>query len=286
MPDISNYDYISYIINCINILLDIGHEGWEYSSTSVDYYMNQIAPLTPLPRSSANYSKYPNSFIIKNKNIKSEMEYILKLLICEIAYYRNVDIVDIVLKFTAGNKEIKAEDVLDNIYNCLIDMGAYLKKMIVVYKEYLVAKYPIEKKTKYFNTIAELFIDLKKKNTNSYYKFMGVNMVNTLSSLHTFYILKQNDTQMQFLIMLMKKIHNLMERGSSNWTGQKGLKGWNIFKRNVDKKDLLKYLFYIHGYILGRFIGNNNYLKGKDLLLQNTTISNKNKGNKLFNEKK
>lgn len=94
------------------------------------------------------------------------------------------------------------------------------------------------------------------------------------------YKLSDNQPQMQFFIKLMSKIYALMGREVKEGMGQSGLiKGSNMFSRSPVPdytKNLLGYLFYINGYLLGKWLNMYDYSNGKYLMNKLLKIGNNN----------
>jgi len=104
--------------------------------------------------------------------------------------------------------------------------------------------------------------------------------------------LNQDNMQMKFLIHLIDKIYLLMGRDiSKNYTLQKGrIKGssWFLVRTNIPVRDdnLLGYLFYINGFLLGRWLKPSDYANGKFLInsLKKTEMNINSNNNKYSNE--
>jgi hypothetical protein len=84
--------------------------------------------------------------------------------------------------------------------------------------------------------------------------------------------LSKDHKQMQFLIHLMNKIYLLMGRDvSKNYTLQQGkIKGYAWYLNEAPmpspENNLLGYLFYISGFLLGRWLKRSDYSNGKFLI--------------------
>ena len=104
-------------------------------------------------------------------------------------------------------------------------------------------------------------------------------------------ILDENTVEMKFLINLIDKIYLLMGRDiSKNYTLQKGkIKGsaWYLSEAPEPdiQKNLLGYLFYINGFLLGRWLKSSDYSNGKFLINSlKTAGKNINSNNKEYLE--
>ena len=94
--------------------------------------------------------------------------------------------------------------------------------------------------------------------------------INDIFSTKT--ILSDEDPQMIFLIHLINKIYLLMGRDiSQKYTFQKGkIKGYALtfdkYAMPIPEDNLLGYLFYINGFLLGRWLNPSDYANGKFLI--------------------